>query len=93
MHTALPMTLSLTVNPITAPACKISGLKDARTRLQTVYIPGPITHLLSMLCVWMKILSHASAKKETKKAEGFQISRLYWSFSSDIKAVKGLMKH
>ena len=25
------------VNPCTAPACKISGMKDARTRLQTVY--------------------------------------------------------
>jgi len=28
----------------------------------------------------MKILSHASAKKENKKAEGFQISHFYWSF-------------
>ena len=27
------------VNPFTAPACKISGLKDARTRQQTVYFP------------------------------------------------------
>ena len=27
------------INPFTAPACKISGLKDARTRLQTVYVP------------------------------------------------------
>ena len=26
-------------NPLTSPACKISGLKDARTRLQTVYFP------------------------------------------------------
>ena len=28
-----------TINPFAAPACKISGLKDARTRLQTVYFP------------------------------------------------------
>ena len=26
-------------NPFIAPACKISGLKDARTRLQRVYFP------------------------------------------------------
>ena len=28
-----------TINPFTAPARKISGLKDAGTRLQTVYFP------------------------------------------------------
>ena len=27
------------LNPFTAPACKFSRLKDARTRLQTVYFP------------------------------------------------------
>ena len=38
---------------------------------------GPITHLLSALCVFVKILPHASAKKkEQKKAQGFQISLL-----------------
>ena len=30
-------------------------------------------------------------KKEDKKSEGFQILHFYWSFSSDIMAVKGLM--
>ena len=29
------------LNPFTAPACKMSGLKDARTRLQTVDLPVP----------------------------------------------------
>ena len=29
------------INPFTAPACKMSGLKDARTRLRTVYFPVP----------------------------------------------------
>ena len=29
----------MTINPFTAPACKISGLKDAGTGLQTVYFP------------------------------------------------------
>ena len=33
----------------------------------------PITHLLSMLCVLMAILSHASVKKKTKKLKGFKI--------------------
>ena len=28
------------INPFTAPACKSSGLKDARTRQQTVYFPA-----------------------------------------------------
>ena len=30
-------------NPFTATPCKIFGLKDARTCLQTVYFLGPIT--------------------------------------------------
>ena len=38
----------------------------------------------------MKILSHASVKKKTKKFKGFQISHFYWSFLSDTTAVKGL---
>ena len=54
-------------NPFTASASKISGLKDARTRLQRVYFPGPTTHLLLMLSILMKSLSHASAKKKTKR--------------------------
>ena len=29
--------VSITINSFTTPACKMSGLKDARTRLQTVY--------------------------------------------------------
>ena len=36
---------------------------------------GPIAHLLSvlpMLCVLMKILSYASAKKNTKMLKGFK---------------------
>ena len=36
----LERTLILTsFNPLIAPACKISGLKDAQTRLQIVYFP------------------------------------------------------
>ena len=71
-------------NPFTAPACKISGLKDAQWCLQTVY-SGPITHLPSVLCDLVKILLYASVKK----ASGFQISDFNWAFSCDIMAVKG----
>ena len=60
-----------TINPFTAPACKISGLKDARTHLQTVYFPvlwrcatcfdgNPFTY------------NYASAKKENKNLTGFR---------------------
>ena len=69
----------------------------------SILLSGPITHLLLVLCVLTKILSHASAKKKRerererrkkkkkkKKALGFQISHFYWSFSGDIMAVKGL---
>ena len=37
----------------------------------------------------MKILSHASAKKKTKRIKGFKF-RTFMSFSNDIMAVKGL---
>ena len=53
-------------HPFTTPACKISGVKDARTRLKNSIVSGLITNLFSVLCVWMKILSQASAKKKAK---------------------------
>ena len=43
-----------------------------------------------MLCVLRSILLHASAKKKTKVAERFKISRFHGSFSSGIMPVKGL---
>ena len=56
------------LNPFTAPACKISKLKDAGTRLQTLStFSGPITQLLSMLCVVMRVPSYASAEQKTKR--------------------------
>ena len=33
---------------------------------------SPVTHLLSMPCVLVKILSHTSAKKKTKRLQGFK---------------------
>ena len=67
----------------------MSGLNDARTRLQTVYFPV-LSRLFSVLCILMKIFSHASGKKKGEKAYGFKISQFYDSFSNDIMAVKGL---
>ena len=78
----------LTIDPFTAPAHNISGLKCAQTRLLRVYFWGSITNLSSILCVLIKIPSHTNAKK--KKGSRIQISYFYWSFSSGIKAVKRL---
>ena len=58
-------------NPFTAPTCNISGLKDVGTRLPTAYV-SVLQHLLSMLCVSMKIFSHASVKKKTETIKGFK---------------------
>ena len=40
----------------------------------------------------MKICSHTNAKQKKKNAEGFQVSDIYWSFTSSILAVKGLKR-
>ena len=58
------------INPFTAPDCTISGLKDAGTRLQTVYFPV-LQHIYCQYYVLMKIFSHASAKQKTKRLKGF----------------------
>ena len=40
MNRAIPVTSSwANINPLATPACKISGLKEARVSLQTVYFP------------------------------------------------------
>ena len=35
-----------------------------------------ITHLFSTLCILMKVLSHASAKKKTKRLKGLKLCAL-----------------
>ena len=62
------------INPFAAQACIISGLKSARRRLQRVYFPGPISNLLSVLCVLMQTLSGVMRKR---KQECFRI----WNFT------------
>ena len=41
---------------------------------------GPVTHLLSMLWVLMKTISHASAKKKTKRVKRFKFGTFIDSF-------------
>ena len=45
-----------------------------------------ITHLLSMLCIFIKILPHARVKKKTKRLKG-----LKFYFNGSSLAVKGLI--
>ena len=59
-------------NPFTAPACKISGLKDARTRLQTVYF-GPTTSSFNAMCFEENsFICQCEKKKETETVKGFK---------------------
>ena len=64
MKKVIVIVIAAHLNHFTAPACKISGLTDAQTPLKNSVCSGPITHLLSVLCVWMKIFSHANAKTQ-----------------------------
>ena len=51
---------------------KISGLKDGRTRLQTVYFQSYNTSTFNAISFLMKILSRAGAKKKTKRLKSFK---------------------
>ena len=66
-HTTMVPKEYRAINPFTAPACRFSGLNDARTRRQTVCFPV-IWHLFSVLCVLMKIVSPAGSIRKTRKA-------------------------
>ena len=84
------------VNPFTAPACKISGLNDAGTGQQTVHFPVLLScNLIYFQCcaVLMKILTHASEKSKTTRLTGFTFLHFYGPFSNDITAVKGLIEN
>ena len=51
---------------------------------------GPITRLLSMLWVLMEILSHASAKKQTKRLKSFKFGTFMGRFQVMSWQVTGL---
>ena len=55
LDSGLNCSLSSLLNPFAVPACKISGLNSASIRLQIFC--GPLTILLSILCISMKTLS------------------------------------
>ena len=77
------------INPCTAPDCIVSGLKDARSTCKQYifrsYNPSAFKAMRfdnnSFIC---------QCEKENRKDYGFQISHYYWSFSSEIIAMKGL---
>ena len=71
-------------NTFTSPACKISGLKEARTCLQTVYF-WSYKHIY----FWWKP-TDMPVQKRKQKGLRVKISHIYWSFSSDTMAVRGL---
>ena len=50
------------MNPFTAPACNISGLKVHTCTSANSIFDGPVTNLLSILCILVEILSRAHAK-------------------------------
>ena len=54
------------VNPVTAPARKISGLKSAQYTPANSIFEGPTTNRLSILFILMEDLSHAHAKRREK---------------------------
>ena len=63
------MTL-ISVNSFTAPACKIFRLKDGTDAPANSIFSGPITSVFNAVGFdGTMILSHASAKKEDKKAQ------------------------
>ena len=73
-------------DPFTAPACQISGLKDAWTHLQTVYFRSYTVYFQCDVFQWKSF--HVPVWKSSQR---FQILHFDWLFSSDIMAVKGLI--
>ena len=69
----------------------MSRLKIAGTRLQTVFCAGPVTTLLSILCVLMQTIRMQCANKN-KKLQDLKFRSFIGRFSSDIMAVNGLKK-
>ena len=74
--------ISSYVNPIHCPSLynfRAERYTDAPTNS---IFSGPLTRLLSMLCVLMKILSRAIEKKKTKRPEGFRFHTFIGRFQA-----------
>ena len=77
------------LTPISAPACAISGMKDARTHLkQYIFQSYSISTFNAMR--FDENPFTCLCEKENKKASGFEIWHFYWSLSSDLMAMQGL---
>ena len=76
-------------NPFTAPACTISGLKGARMSLKNSLVSGLRTNLFSVLWVLMKTLSHAGAKKKTKRFQHFRLCTFIGCFQVTLWQWRG----
>ena len=93
MIPALSRAAVKTFNPFTAPACKTDRLKSAHVHTCKQYFDGPITNLLSILCILIEFPSHAHAKRG-KNLNDFKFGTSIGHFPSDrvaSMAVKGLM--
>ena len=65
MNVVIRIICHCNINPFTAPACKISGLKNANTHACEQYIfMGPVTNPLSVMCILIDFPSRAHAKGE-----------------------------
>ena len=59
------------INPFTATACQISGLNETDAPAISIS-SGPVTHLLSMICLFMKFLAQVGATIKAQK--GLRVS-------------------
>ena len=63
------------INPFTAPACKLSGLKDAQMHMQTVYFP--VLYLIYFQCyvfLWNSIRMPVWKRKQKRlQVSGFAL--------------------
>ena len=85
----------LGINPFTAPASNISGQKDARkdAPANSTFF-GPTMHLVSMLRVLMKILSHrCQCRNEDEKLNGFRFRTFIGSFGTWHHGREGVKLH
>ena len=71
------------INPFTAQPVKLRAEICTDAPAHSIF-SGPVTHLLSVLYILMKIHSHASAKEKTKRLKGFQ----FCSFIGRFQGVK-----
>ena len=73
----------LHLNPFTVPACQISGLNRCTDAPANSIVSGPVNSgTLNAMC-FDKTPFTSQFEAEDRRAERFQISLFYWSFSSD----------